>query len=179
MRRELAEGVEGYARAFHDVQRMHARDLPVLPHQDQALRQAGDALERASPSAALDLKSALERRPGLASGIDQPGGVEAAFKAMAREAQVRADPQLRAERFVADWKALGAHRAQLEGFENRSARQAVERRMQAMARGLGRDAQLMAALGERRQQLGLGVARGQDIGRELARTIDRSRGLSR
>ncbi len=179
MRREVAEGVEGYARAFGEVQRMRARDLPVLPHQDQALRQAGDALERASPSAALDLKSALERRPGLASGIDQPGGLEAAFKAMAREAQVRADPQLRAERFVADWKALGAHRAQLDGFENRSARQAVERRMQAMAKGLGRDAELMAALGERRRELALGPARGQDIGRELARTIDRSRGLSR
>jgi Ti-type conjugative transfer relaxase TraA len=179
MRRDLAEGVGGYARAFGDVQRMRARDLPVLPHQDQALREAGDALERASPSAARDLRTALERRPGLASAIDQPGGLEATFKAMTREAQVRADPQLRAERFVADWKALGARHAQLEGFENRPARQAVERRMQAMAKGLGRDAELMAALGERRRELGLGVARGQDIGRELTRTIDRSRGLSR
>jgi len=178
-RRELAEGVESYARAFGDVQRMRAHGLPVLPHQDQAMRRAAEALERASPSAARDLRSAFERRPGLASGIDQPGGLEATFKAMAREAQVRADPQLRAERFVADWKALGARHAQLDGFENRPARQAVERRMQAMAKGLGRDVELMAALGERRQQLGLGVARGQDIGRELTRTIDRSRGLSR
>jgi Ti-type conjugative transfer relaxase TraA len=179
MRRELADGVEGYTRAFADVQQMRARDLPVLPHQERALKQAADALERTSRSAARDLRSALERRPSLASGIDRPGGLGATFKAMTREAQVRADPQLRAERFVADWTALGARRAALEGFENRPARQAVERRMQAMATGLGRDAELMAALGERRQQLGLGVARGQDIGRELARAIDRSRGLSR
>ena len=179
MRRGLAEGVEGYARALGDVQRMRARDLPVLPHQDRALKQAGDALERVSPSAARDLKTALERRPALASGIDQPGGLEATLKAMTREAKVRADPQLRAEQFVADWKALGARHAQLEGFENRPARQAVERRMQAMAKGLGRDAELTAALGERRRELALGPARGQDIGRELARTIDRSRGLSR
>ena len=179
MRRELAEGVEGYARAFGDVQRMRGRDLPVLPHQDRALNKAKDALEQVSPSAARDLKAALERRPGLASAIDQPGGLEATFKAMTREAQVRADPQLRADRFVADWKALGARHAQLDGFQNRPARQAVERRMQAMAKGLGRDAELMAALGERRRELALGPARGQDIGRELARNIDRSRGLSR
>jgi hypothetical protein len=98
---------------------------------------------------------------------------------MAQEARVRADPQLRAERFVADWKALGARHAQLEGFDNRDARQAVERRMRAMAVGLGRDAELMAALGERRREFGLSMARGQDLGRELARTIDQSRGLSR
>ena len=98
---------------------------------------------------------------------------------MSREAKVRADPQLRADRFVAEWKALGDRRAGLEGLANRPARQAIERRMHAMATGLGRDAELMAALGERRQQLGLGVPRGQDIGRELARTIDRSQDLSR
>jgi hypothetical protein len=48
-----------------------------------------------------------------------------------------------------------------------------------MAAGLGRDAELIAALGERRRELGLGLSRGHDLSRELARSIDRSRGLGR
>jgi hypothetical protein len=180
MRRELVrQRVEDYGRAFADVQRTRAERQPVLPHQAQALKDAAVALEQASPTAGRDLRSALERRPSLAARIEQPGGLEATFRAMAQEARMRADPQLRAERFVADWRALGARHAQLEGFDNRDARQAVERRMRAMAVGLGRDAELMAALGERRRDLGLGMAAGQDLGRELARTIGWARGLSR
>uniref|UniRef100_UPI000AD65B42 AAA family ATPase n=1 Tax=Phenylobacterium sp. CCH12-B4 TaxID=1768784 RepID=UPI000AD65B42 len=182
-RRELVRGVEDYSRAFADVERMRARSLPVLPHQDLAMGRAEASLSKIDAAAAKDLRSALERRPGLAGRIGQPDGLEATLKAMAQEARIRVDPQLRADRFVADWTALSGRHAELKGWEHREARQAVEGRMKTMAQGLGRDADLAAALGVRRKELGLQAQRNvsQDLTKELTRTISpgRSQGLSR
>jgi Ti-type conjugative transfer relaxase TraA len=173
--------VRDYTRAVGDILRMRREDLPVLPHQRIALERAQAALAKASPHAPQDLKSALQRRPELVRQVDQPGGVEALVRAMSVEAQVRRDPQLRADRFIEDWTKLSARREQLQGFERHQARAATERRMSAMIDGLGRDAELYAALDGRRRQLGLNPARlpNQDVVRELQRTLGRGRGLER
>lgn len=180
---ELKQGVGDYARAFEDVARMRRQGLPVLPHQEVALRRAGEALAKTSPEAARDLREALARQPGLAAGVDRPGGLEGAFKAMAHEGQVRTNPSLRADRFVDDWKSLSARRDALQGWENAGARQAVEGRMKAMAQGLGRDAELAALLHGRRKELGLalgkGLEKGMDLTKALTLTIGRGLGLSR
>jgi len=173
--------VRDYTRAVGDILRMRREDLPVLPHQRVALERAQTSLAKASPHALQDLKSALLRHPDLVRQVDHPGGVEALAQAMSVEAKVRRDPQLRADRFVKDWTALSTRREQLQGFQHRQTRAETERRMTAMIDGLGRDAELYAALDGRRRQLGLDPARspGQDIARELQRNLSRGRGLER
>ena len=44
---------------------MKGKDLPVLPHQESALRKAGETLNSIWPDAARDLVSALRRDPRL------------------------------------------------------------------------------------------------------------------
>ncbi|CAN5445032.1 Ti-type conjugative transfer relaxase TraA [soil metagenome] len=179
-RQEITEGVRGYARAFADVERMREGGLPILPHQDLALKRAEKTLAAASPEAAQDLRSALWRQRGLAGRVDQPGGLEAISKALARENQVRLDPKLRAERFVERWTGLQARHAELGGWQHVDARRKVEERMKTMAKGLGRDPQVESLLSGRRKELGLSSpAPGRNLAQDLARSLGIGRGLSR
>lgn len=178
----LSAEVDAYTRAFAAVVQMRAERLPILPHQKIALEQAGVALARTAPEAAEDLRSALTRRPSLAGQVDAPGGLASVVAAMAQEAKVRTDPDLRADRFVADWKALRERSAEL-GWGQGAAREAVEGRMRTMAKRVGRDKELAVALNSRRKALGIDHHRyvGRDLARDLMRAIgmDRSQGLSR
>ena len=180
-RQELTEGVRGYARAFADVERMRRDGLPVLPHQDLALKRAEKALSAASPEVAVDLRSALSRQRGLAGRVDQPGGMEAIGGALAREGQVRRDPQLRAERFVESWTRLKAQHAELGGWQNADARRKVEARMKGLAGGLARDPQVESVLVGRRRELGLspGAMPGRNLVQDLTRSLSLGRGLGR
>eukprot|EP01037_Dinobryon_pediforme_P016628 gene16628-16810_t len=180
-RQELTKGVRGYARAFADMERMRRDGLPVLPHQDIAFKRAEKALVAASPEAALDLRSAVSRQPGLAGRVDQPGGLEAISKVMAQEGQVRRDPQLRAERFVETWTRLKAQQAELGGWQNADARRKVEARMKGLAGGLARDPQVESVLAGRRRELGLspGAMPGRNLVQDLTRSLTLGRGLGR
>jgi len=151
----LKASVRAYAAARADIERMSQRGLPALPHQEKAMREARGALEAASPETAKNLRSALSRHPGLAARIDQPGGLETIGKAMAQEARVRGDPQLRADRFVEDWSRLAGRRAELSGFSHRDARVKVETRLRNLAHGLDRDPQVAKLLTARGKDLGL------------------------
>ena len=151
----LTAPVRAYAIARADIERMAQRGLPALPHQEKATRQARGALEAVSPETAKDLRSALSRHPGLAARIDQPGGLVAIGKAMAREARVRGDPQLRAGRFVEDWSRLAGRRAELSGLSQRETRVKVETQLRNLAQGLDRDPQVAKLLTARGKDLGL------------------------
>ena len=151
----LTAPVRAYAIASADIERMAQRGLPALPHQEKAMRQARGALEAVSPETAKDLRSALSRHPGLAGRVDQPGGLDAIGKAMAREARVRGDPQLRADRFVEDWSRLAGRRVELSGPSKRAARVKVETRLRKLAQGLDRDPQVAKLLAARGKDLGL------------------------
>ena len=180
-RQELTEGVRGYARAFADIERMRQGGLPVLPHQDIAFKRAEKALSAVSPEAAQDLRSALSRQRGLAGRVDQPGGMEAIGGALARESQVRRDPQLRAERFVESWTRLKTQHAELGGWQNADARRKVEARMKGLAGGLARDPQVESVLAGRRRELGLspGAMPGRNLVQDLTRSLSLGRGLGR
>jgi len=178
--RELTEGVRGYARAFADVERMVRSGLPVLPHQEIALKRADAALSAVSLEVSHDLRSALSRELGLAGRIDQPGGMEAIGKAIAHENQVRLDPRLRAERFVEQWTGLKARHAELGSWQDVEARRQVEDRMKALAKGLGRDPQVESVLSNRRAELGLSTpSPGRNLAQDLTRSLGVGRGLSR
>ena len=85
---DQARAIERYARASADIGRMRAQELPVLPHQESALRRAGEALDQVRPDAARDLASAFRRDPGLI-GQAAEGKTGGAVRAMAEERRQR------------------------------------------------------------------------------------------
>ena len=176
-----AKAIERFARATADIGRMREKGLPVLPHQESALRQAGDALDQVRPHAARDLASAFQRDPRLAHDVAE-GNTGGAARAMAEEARVRADPELRAGRFVESWQAMQRTRAGMERAGDKEGAERVAKRMETLAGGLHRDPQLESALRARAPELELKMERGRSIGQELAQSIgggrDRDRGMS-
>ena len=181
-RPDQAKAIRDYARVAADVRRMQARDLPVLPHQDTAVRRAIAALDAIRPYAARDLASAMQREPGL---IDQAvsGHTDGAVRAMAEEQRVRLDPEARADRFVAGWQAMQRQRAGLERSGDSAGAERVQARMETEAAGLARDPQLESALRRRASELELDMQRERSIGDALMRSIEpgrnRDRGMSR
>src|SRR3546814_20082834 len=87
--------------------------LPIfLEHQKVGLERTTRALDQIRPGASRDLASAMQRDPALlreaAAGRSGP-----MIEAMAQEARVRADPNLRADRFVERWQGLKQERDRL------------------------------------------------------------------
>jgi Ti-type conjugative transfer relaxase TraA len=177
-----AKAIERYGRAAADIGRMRDKGLPVLAHQEQSLRQAGDALDQVRPHGARDLASAIERDPRLARDAAE-GNTGGGAKAMETERQVRTDPEKRAGRFVEQWQGMKAARASMERAGDRAGAERLGKRMESIAGGLQRDPQLESALHRRAPELELKMERGRSIANELAQSItigrDRDHGMSR
>jgi len=129
----------------------------------------------------------MQRDPGLlreaAAGRSGP-----MVAAMAQEARVRADPNLRADRFVERWQELRQDRDRLYRAGDMAGREKAGKEMAGMAKSLERDPQVESILRDRTRELGLemGMNRSRDMGRgDLGRQltqdlgIGRDRGLSR
>jgi len=175
----LEQAVEGYARAFADAERMRTARLPVLAHQALALQQASERLDATDRRVGQDLRSALDRNPGLAAdGNENRAALTAAID---HERRVREDPGLRAERYVERWGKLEeAHDADRYGRGEDDAKQA----MRALAGEIKRDPQAESVMKARREELGI------EHGSRLSHVVDassereamrlgRSQGLSR
>jgi Ti-type conjugative transfer relaxase TraA len=174
--------VERYARAVNEVTRMRDRGLPVLPHQHDALNRAGEALDAIRPHASTDLQNALQRQPELIHEATE-GRSQAAVHAMNKEAELRADPFQRADRFVEGWKQLRqAHDDLRRDGDFRGAKR-VGQEMAGMAKSLERDAQVESLLRGRTRELGIDAAMGRSVARDLADSVPfdhgRNLGMSR
>ena len=174
--------VERYARAVNEVARMRDRGLPVLPHQHDALNRAGEALDAIRSHASSDLQNALQRQPELIHEAAEGRG-QAAVQAMNREAELRADPFQRADRFVEGWKQLRqAHEDLRRDGDFRGAKR-VGQEMAGMAKSLERDAQVESLLRGRSRELGIDAAMGRSVARDLADSVPfdhgRNLGMSR
>src|SRR3546814_20823 len=97
------------------------------------------------------------------------------IEAMAQEARVRADPNLRADRFVERWQGLKQERDRLYRAGDMAGRERTGKEMAGMAKSLERDPQVELVLRNRTRELGLeiGMGRGRgmnsgELGRELA-----------
>src|SRR3546814_9280948 len=110
------------------------------------------------------------------------------IEAMAQEGGVRADPNVRADRFVERWQGLKQERDRLYRAGDMAGRERTGKEMAGMAKSLERDPQVELVLRNRTRELGLeiGMGRGRginsgDLGRELARDlgIGMGRGMSR
>jgi len=170
--------IERHARATADVMRMNDRGLPVLAHQRQALEQAREAMGKIVPHAAKDLERVYVRDPALA-GETASGRTQRAIRVLQLEAEVRADPRLRADRFVERWQGLERQRSALRRAGDMSGAAQVKDRMGAMAKSLERDPQVESLLRPRRPELGLPAEMGRSVGQGLSDYlgIGRGRGL--
>ncbi len=172
----LEVSVERYARAMDDADRMCTHKLPVLEHQKRELREAGAALDRTRPGATRDLHNALRHEPSTWRAMRDLRGSERGAElagAIRREARVRHDPTVKADRLVKDWKRLETQHDRLDGWRHRGERQRVEARMKAMAGTLKRDPQLASLVRSRAQDLGMGQS--STLGRVIsARSVQQA-----
>ena len=102
--------------------------------------------------------------------------------AMAHEAKVRADPALRADRFVERWQQLSQDRDRLYRAGDMTGREKAGKEMAGMAKSLERDPQVESILRDRTRELGLemGMNRSRDMGRgDLGRQLTRDLGIGR
>ncbi len=185
--RTFARAVERTSRSAEAVLQARASGGPVLEHQKVALERATEALDQIRPGASRDLASAMQRDPALlrdaAAGRSGP-----MIEAMAQEARVRTDPNLRADRFVERWQQLSQDRDRLYRAGDMTGREKAGKEMAGMAKSLERDPQVESILRNRTRELGLeiGMERsrqmgGGELGRQLTHElgIGRDRGLSR
>tara|TARA_R110000868_G_scaffold276108_1_gene535767 strand:- start:7187 stop:10111 length:2925 start_codon:yes stop_codon:yes gene_type:complete len=185
--RAFARALERTSRSAEAVLQARASGKPVLEHQKVALERATQALDRIRPGAARDLSAAMQRDPALlreaAAGRSGP-----LLDAMAQEARMRADPALRADRFVERWRQLSQDRERLYRADDMAGREKAGKEMAGMAKSLERDPQVESILRGRTRELGLEIGMnrarvmgGGELGRQLAHElgIDRDRGLGR
>ncbi len=177
--REMAD----YARAWSDAARMERAGLPVLPHQEQALERAGQALEATRTGLSRDVRAALERTPTLAHGDRQSEWMAALGRAVDAEQRGRLALEERGRATVRAWTALEReYEAAGKAYDWKAQRQ-VGTRMEAFAKELKRDPQLDGVLRERGRELGIAegsrldrVAQAREIDRALTRAIDLEHG---
>ena len=170
----MGPAIERHARAVDAIWRMEDRGLPVLPHQQEALDKARAALDATGAHHRRDWEAACRHNPALVAEAAS-GRTQGAIRAMRLEAEVRTNPELRADRFVERWQGLGRQRADARQRGDRAADDRIGKSMGAMADGLHRDPQLESVLQNRRQQLGLkggGLSMPEvNLGRDLAHSI--------
>jgi Ti-type conjugative transfer relaxase TraA len=170
LRRDLL--IERHAKAAADVLRMRDQDLPLLPHQIEALKQARQAL-------GADQAKALERaylRDRSLIGEAAQGRTRRLLQAVQLEAEIRTDAQLRADRFVERWQGLDRQR-QAHYREGEYIRMGqVKAQMGEMAMGLQRDPQVESLLRGRKAELGLPIDTGRSLTHELGNYFGLGRG---
>ena len=185
--RDYRRAVERASRSAEAVLQARASGGPVLEHQKVALERAGQALDQIRAGASRDMASAMQRDPALlreaAAGRSGP-----MIEAMAQEARVRADPHLRADRFVERWQQLSQDRDRLYRSGDMTGRDRTGKEMAGMAKSLERDPQVESILRNRTRELGFEIGMGQgrdmgggELGRQLTQAlgIGRDRGMSR
>jgi Ti-type conjugative transfer relaxase TraA len=172
--RKLGLAVQRFARAAADVVRLRAAGREALPHQMEALRKAGRALNEVRPHGWRDMASAFNRDASL---IDEAtkGRSAAAIRAMALEGELRTSPEKRAERFVSDWRKLSKERETLRFNADAAGVRRAEAGMLAMGKQLQRDPQLESLLRPRARELGIGARSGGSLSHRIQDWLDPSR----
>jgi hypothetical protein len=95
------------------------------------------------------------------------------------EAEIRTNPERRADRFVAGWQNLERQRLSFERSGDWQSERNVRHSMGEMAKSLHRDPQLESVLNNRKRELGISADMGRGIQHSLLDDLGlgRSRGL--
>jgi Ti-type conjugative transfer relaxase TraA len=172
---DIGRGVERYARAEQDIDRMRQKGVSPMPHQETALEKARTALNEIKPKAGRDLAVVFSRQPELIAEAAS-GRTTNAIRAMQLEAEIRTSPATRADRFVNDWQLLHRQRDQAFQSGNYTRAEAFTTSMGAMAKGLERDPQVDSLLRNRKIELGLHASGSGGIGHQLHEYLGLGRG---
>ncbi len=177
--------VQRHARAVSALWNMQDKGLAVLPHQHAELDKAREAMNAVAQGAAKDLEEAFRRDGSLAGEADK-GDTRRAIRAMQLEAEIRGDPEKRADRFVEDWRKLDRRRCAAYARGDYDAYRARGGEMGRMAKSLERDPQLESVLrGRDRRDLGLDFEMSphrklsHDLASSIGHDLGRGLGMSR
>jgi Ti-type conjugative transfer relaxase TraA len=172
--RKLEAAVQRFARAAADVVRFRAAGREPLPHQKEALRKAGTALNEVRPHGWRDITAAMNREPSLIDDAAK-GRTAATIRAMVLESELRSSPERRTERFVVEWRKLAREREVHRFNEDEVGVRRAEAGMTAMGKQLQRDPQLESLLRTRTRELGIEIGMEQSLSRSIQDWFDRSR----
>ena len=89
---EFTQAVDVFAVAWRDAQRMRTQALPLLAHQEAAMKRAVEGLEQVRPGVVQDLAAALHRQPEIPEAVARLQGDELArvlMKGIRQEIQAR------------------------------------------------------------------------------------------
>jgi hypothetical protein len=172
---DLERAVQRFARATDDILRIRKDGYAELPHQRIAYEKACEAIDRIRPHAARDMRAAFTRDTGLISEAAQ-GRTNAAIRAMALEAELRASPELRADRFVEEWQKLARQHRTLRQAGDEGGLRAIGQRMSALGKSLERDAQTESLVRKRLPELGIRSGGGGSISHDIQDWLGHSRG---
>jgi len=165
-RARVHEAIQKHARSVEDIFEMQEAKVPVLPDQRAALQQSRKNLDAFNPNYSKDLEQAYTGNRPLAQET-ATGNPRRAIQVLQIEAEIRANPNLRADRFVQSWQALSRQRDEQLMKRDFTTRQSLTESMGEMARGLERDPQLESILRNRQKDLGLTPGLEQSISRSL------------
>lgn len=174
--------VERFAKALNEIERMRESGLAAMPHQQEALERAREALDTIRPHASIDLRAAFQHSPELVREAAEGRG-QAAMRAMQLEAEIRIDPVQRADTFVEGWQRLQRQRETLQRDGDLPGARKVSGQMAGMAKSLERDPQMESLLRSRRHEFGIDTDISRTLARDLADHVSfertRSLGMSR
>ncbi|MFG1192857.1 Ti-type conjugative transfer relaxase TraA [Xanthobacter flavus] len=177
LRRARTKALVRHARAVDAIFEMQEQGGRASPEQVKELRDARKAFEEVRPYGPHDAEAAYKKNPELASEA-ATGQLNRTIRALQLETELRADPQIRADRFVESWQRLDRASQRQYQAGDISGYRATRSAMGDMAKSLERDPQLESILAGRKRDLGIGIDSGRSLGRELAFThgIDLGRG---
>ena len=177
LRDERRAMVQRHANAVENIFQCQDRGDEASKGQLKELRKARKSINAVRENASLDFESAYKRDRSLAPEATS-GNISRAVRNMQLESEIRADPALRADRFVERWQRLGASSKRHYQSGNMNAYHNTRETMGNMAKSLERDPQMESILAGRKAQLGIAFESGRSLGAELAfnHGIDLGRG---
>ena len=171
---DLDVAVARHGRIVRDLRFAQSIEEPFTAEQKAELKASRASLHEIRPNAVLDLEKAFANEPSLITEAAN-GRTQAAIKAMQLEAEMRVDPELRADVFVQRWKALYRERCSLLEYHETSSANRVADRMIGMAKALERDPQVESILRQRKLTLGGMQLPERNLDQTLADMIGRTR----
>ena len=175
--REASWAILAYARAWEGLDDIHASGRKPTPEERQAYLTIEARLKGVSEELAKGAHAALTRDPALARASHTSEGLTRIVKATVEEAELLRSPELRADRFVADYAAVRSRHAELAGPGRGVERQELDLKLKSMLLRLDDDPAVKAVLEARQPALEGGRAAEREIARAIGR--ERDRGMER
>jgi cell fate (sporulation/competence/biofilm development) regulator YlbF (YheA/YmcA/DUF963 family) len=159
-----------------EITRMKERGLAPLEMQKAERARATEALDALQPQGARDLDVAFSKEPALVSEAAN-GRTANAIRQLQLEAELRTNPQLRADAFADEWnsRAQKFQALKRDGYDARAER--VRDSMRELARQLQRDPQIESLLREQKRLIGMSSGGTEALSRDVQEWLGRSRGI--